>query len=49
MEYYKGFRIYPDNTGYVNFNFHLIDAELMAGHGESIEDCQQQIDELLNN
>ncbi len=45
---YRGYKIEPNNTGYVNFDFYLIDSELISGHGKTIEDCVKQIDELLN-
>lgn len=44
---YRGYIIEPNKTGYVNFDFYLKEAELISGHGESIEDCKSQIDELL--
>jgi hypothetical protein len=47
-EMYKGYRIEPNNTGYVNFDFYKPDDELISGNGETIEDCKEQIDELLN-
>lgn len=46
---YKGYLIEPNNTGYVNFNFYKPDSELISGNGNSIEDCQMQIDEILKN
>lgn len=45
---YKGYVIYPNNTGWVNFDFHIDGSEKITGHGKSIEDCKEQIDELLN-
>lgn len=49
MENYKGYIIEPNNIGYVNFDFYLQEAELISGHGESIEDCKLQIDELCQD
>jgi len=47
---YKGYRIQEDNTGYapkhLRFSFYIDDGETIAGSGESIEDCKQQINEL---
>ena len=45
---YKGYKIEPNNTGYVNFDFYKPDGELISGNGETIEDCKEQIDELIN-
>lgn len=45
---YKGYRIEPNNTGYVNFDFYKPDDELISGNGKDIEDCKNQIDELVN-
>lgn len=47
-EIYKGYRIEPNNTGYVNFDFYIHGDELVSGNGETIEDCEEQIDELIN-
>lgn len=44
---YKGYIICPNNTGYVNYEFYKIDCERIAGHGATIQDCKEQIDELL--
>jgi len=46
---YKGYRIEPNNTGWVNYDFFKPDDELMSGNGKTIEDCKEQIDELVNN
>jgi hypothetical protein len=47
---YNGYFIYPDKTGYApkedKYSFFLDDGEMYCGSGESIEDCQKQIDEL---
>jgi len=43
---YRGYKIEPNNTGYVNFDFHK--PESFSGSGETIEDCVKQIDELLS-
>ncbi len=45
---YKGYRIEPNNTGFVNFDFYKPDDELISGNGKTIEDCKEQIDELVN-
>lgn len=45
---YKGYIIYPNLTGYVEYDFHREDCEIISGHGVSIEDCKEQIDELLD-
>ena len=48
---YKGYTIDPDMTGYApkHSKYHFyIDTEKFDGYGESIEDCKQQIDELIN-
>lgn len=46
---YNGYFIYPDKTGYApkesRFSFFLDEGEIYCGSGESIEDCQKQIDE----
>lgn len=47
-EMYKGYIIEPNNTGYVNFDFYNPDDELISGDGETIDDCKEQIDELVN-
>lgn len=50
---YNGYFIYPDKTGYApkesKFSFFLDEGEMYCGSGESIEDCQKQIDELILN
>ena len=50
---YKGYRIEEDRYGYApkNSRFSIFndDGETCFGSGESIEDCKDQIDELLNN
>ena len=47
---YKGYSFAEDTTGYapknLRFSFYIDDGETIAGSGESIEDCKQQIDEL---
>lgn len=47
---YNGYTIEEDNTGYapkhLKFHFYAIDDEIAKGAGESIEDCERQIDEL---
>jgi predicted RNase H-like HicB family nuclease len=45
---YQGYIIAPNLTGYVNFDFYTPESEIISGHGETIEDCKKQIDELLN-
>lgn len=45
---YKGYLIEPNNTGYVNYDFYKPEEELIAGNGETIEDCKLQIDKLIN-
>jgi hypothetical protein len=45
---YKGYTISPNNTGFVSFDFYIDGGETIKGHGKSIEDCKEQIDELLN-
>lgn len=49
MEKYKCYRISPDNTGYVNFVFFISGDDLISGHGKTITECKEQIDELVNN
>ena len=48
---YKGYLIGIDMTGYASkedlYSFFLDDGEKYVGSGESIEDCKQQIDELI--
>jgi hypothetical protein len=50
---YKGYTFEEDITGYapkhLRFHFFAIDDECAKGAGESIEDCKQQIDELILN
>jgi len=50
---YKGYVISEDNSGYAPFNlrFNIFndDGEFYFGSGESIEDCKEQIDELILN
>ena len=50
---YKGYLIEEDLTGYapkhLRFNFFDYDGETHFGSGESLEDCQKQIDELEND
>ena len=49
---YKGYTIEEDNTGYApkHLIFHFFENdEYAVGAGESIEDCQKQIDELILN
>lgn len=49
---YKGYTIGQDLTGYAPQNsiYHFyIDSENVDGFGESVEDCKNQIDELLEN
>jgi len=50
---YKGYLIEPDKTGYAPKNSQYfifeIDAEVSCGFGESIEDCKQQIDEMIED
>ena len=48
---YKEYNIEPDLTGYApkDSTYHFyIDSEKVDGYGESIEDCKNQIDELIN-
>lgn len=45
---YKGYIISPNLTGWVNYEFHRIDCEIISGYGASIEQCKEQIDELLD-
>lgn len=49
---YKGYKIEPDMTGYApkdsKYFIFKIDDEISCGFGESIEDCQSQIDEIIN-
>ena len=46
---YNGYTIEEDKTGYApkesKFSFFLDEGEMYCGSGESIEDCQKQIDE----
>ena len=48
---YKGYKIEIDRTGYASkedmFSFFLDDGETHCGSGESIEDCERQIDWLV--
>ena len=44
---YKGYRIEPNKTGYVNYDFYKPDDELISGNGQTIEDCKKQIDEII--
>lgn len=50
---YLGYKIGQDMTGYapkdMRFHFSFDDGETVLGHGESVEDCKEQIDELLIN
>lgn len=46
---YRGYKIEPNLTGYVNFDFYENEAETITGNGKTIEDCKEQIDELLLN
>ena len=47
---YNGYTIEEDNTGYapknLRFSFFTDDGERCIGSGETIEDCENQIDEL---
>ncbi len=47
---YNGYLIEEDKTGYapkhLRFSFFTNDGEKIIGSGESIEDCEKQIDEL---
>jgi hypothetical protein len=51
MENYKGFKIDVDRTGYAPKNmihyFYEEDSEMVAGFGKSVEDCKEQIDEII--
>jgi len=49
VENYRGYEIYPNLTGYVNFDFHKKEGEIVEGNGKTIEDCKEQIDEILLN
>lgn len=48
---YNGFTIEEDKTGYapkhLRFHFYSEDDEYAKGSGESIEDCQKQINENI--
>jgi len=48
---YKGYRIDQDRTGFAPknmvFHFWIDDGENVAGFGESVEDCKEQIDEII--
>lgn len=48
---YKGYRIDQDRTGFAPknmvFHFWINDGENVAGFGESVEDCKEQIDEII--
>lgn len=52
---YRGYTIEPEPTGYgqragCNYYFALPDNEgIIAGWGESVEDCKQQINQLLED
>lgn len=46
---YKGYLIDLNYTGYVNYDFWQPEAETFTGHGETVEDCKAQIDELIEN
>lgn len=50
---YKRYTIEEDKTGYapkhLRFHFFAEDDEYAKGAGESIEDCKQQIDDLILN
>ena len=52
METYKNSIIAQDSTGYapqhLMFSFFTDDGEECLGNGETIEDCKEQIDELIN-
>lgn len=53
MTIYKGYRIVDDYTGFapasIRFSFGIPYDDEFAGCGESIEDCKEQIDELILN
>ena len=49
MEDYKGYKISPENTGWVNFVFYILGDELVSGYGKTITECKEQIDELVND
>jgi len=50
---YKGYKIDQDRTGFapknMTFHFWIDDGENVAGFGESVDDCKEQIDELILN
>jgi len=51
---YKGFEIVKndynyENLCYLNYAYYdLSDSECAARHGMSVDDCKEQIDELIN-
>ena len=48
---YKGYRIYPGDTGSAEWLFHHKEysgpSDYRCGYGDSIEDCQDEIDQIL--
>jgi len=46
---YRGYEIFHNLSGYVNFDFLKEDEEIIEGNGKTIEDCKEQIDEILLN
>lgn len=50
---YRGYLIEQDKTGFApkkcSYHIYSHNGENYCGSGESIEDCKQQIDEILEN
>ena len=47
---YRGYRIEPNLTGFVIYDFYKESEELITGNGETIEECEKLIDEnILEN
>lgn len=46
---YRGYLITQNTTGYVGYDFYLVDAEVVKGNGKTIDDCKVQIDEILED
>ena len=46
---YRGYEISPNLTGYVNYDICHPDEEMILGHGESVDDCKEQIDIIISD
>lgn len=49
MAEYRGYIISENTTGYVRYNFYHECDEVISGNGNSIQDCEKQIDEILGD